>query len=82
MAKSFHVGIYSKDKIVYEGKAIYLVAPSVEGSLGILADHAAMVVKLLNGKITLRTPDGNISLIDSSGNGFLEVLHNQVTLLL
>ena len=82
MAKAFQVGIYSSDKTIYEGEIVSLVAPSVSGYLGVLADHAPMVVKLSTGKITLRTPGGNINVIDSSVDGFLEVLQNQVTLLL
>lgn len=82
MAKTFQVGIYSSDKIIYEGKAISLIVPSTSGSLGILAEHAPLVAKLSGGKITLRTREGNSSVIGSSPGGFLEVLKNQVTLLL
>ena len=82
MAKTFQVGIYSSDKVIYEGKAVSLIAPSVLGFLGILADHAPLVAKLSSGKITIRTGQGNTSVIDSSPGGFLEVLQNQVTLLL
>ena len=82
MAKTFQVGIYSSDKIIYEGQAISLIVPSVSGFLGILADHAPLVAKLSGGKITIRTRQGNTSVIDSRSSGFLEVLKNQVTLLL
>ena len=82
MAKTFQVGIYSSDKIIYEGKAISLIAPSVLGFLGVLADHAPLVAKLSSGKITIRTREGNTKVIDSSSGGFLQVLQNQATLLL
>ncbi|MCK9432371.1 MAG: F0F1 ATP synthase subunit epsilon [Candidatus Omnitrophica bacterium] len=82
MAKLFQVGIYSTEKTVFEGQAVSLVVPSVEGSLGILADHAPLVAKLGNGKIVLRDGKGGTSLIDSSPEGFLQVLNNQVILLL
>jgi F-type H+-transporting ATPase subunit epsilon len=82
MAKTFQVGIYSSDKIIYEGEVISLIAPSVSGYLGILADHAPLVAKLSSGKISMRTREGNTSVIDSSPGGFLQVLQNQVTLLL
>jgi len=82
MAKTFQVGIYSSDKIIYEGEAVSLIVPSVLGSLGVLANHAPLVAKLLPGKITLRLPQGNTSVIDSSQSGFLQVLENQATLLL
>ena len=80
--KVFQVGIYSRDKIIYEGQAVSLIAPSESGYLGVLADHAPIVAKLSIGKITVRTPEGNTTVIDSSSGGFLEVLQNQATLLL
>jgi F-type H+-transporting ATPase subunit epsilon len=80
--KTFQVGIYSRDKIIYEGRVISLIVPSVSGYLGVLANHAPIAVKLSNGKITLRTLEGNTSVIDSSPGGFLEVLQNQATFLL
>ena len=82
MAKTFQVGIYSSDKVIYEGEAISLIVPSASGFLGVLADHAPLVARLSNGKITIRTREGNTSAIDSSPGGFLQVLRNQVTLLL
>jgi F-type H+-transporting ATPase subunit epsilon len=82
MAKTFQVGIYSADKIIYEGPAVSLVAPSALGSLGILADHAPLVAKLLSGKITIRTLEGSRNVIDSPSGGFLQILHNQAVLLL
>ena len=82
MAKLFQVGIYSSDKTIYAGEVVSLVAPSVAGYLGILAEHAPMVVKLSSGRITLRFPAGNTLIIDSSGGGFLEVAKDQVSLLL
>ena len=82
MAKTFQVGIYSSDKIIYEGKAISLIVPSVSGFLGVLADHAPLVAKLAGGKITIRNRQGNTSVIDSSSGGFLQVLKNQATILL
>ena len=80
--KSFQVGIYSRDKVVYEGQAISLIVPSVSGYLGVLANHAPIVAKLSSGKITIRSLEGDTTVIDSSSDGFLEVLQNQATLLL
>jgi F-type H+-transporting ATPase subunit epsilon len=80
--KTFQVGIYSRDKIIYEGLVVSLIVPAVSGYLGVLANHAPIAAKLSNGRITLRTLEGNTNVIDSSQGGFLEVLHNQATLLL
>jgi F0F1-type ATP synthase epsilon subunit len=80
--KTFQVGIYSRDKVIYEGKATSLIVPSELGYLGVLADHAPLVAKLSEGKITIRNSEGGSTLVDSSAGGFLEVLQNQATLLL
>lgn len=82
MTKAFKVGIYSADQILYAGEAVSLMAPSVSGYLGVLADHAPLVAKLAAGKITILTPKGDTHVIDSSAVGFLEILKDQVTLLL
>lgn len=82
MVKTFQVGIYSSDKIIYEGQIASLVVPSVAGFLGVLANHAPLVAKLSSGKITMHTQEGNVSVIDSSPGGFLQILQNQATLLL
>ncbi|MCX5669557.1 MAG: F0F1 ATP synthase subunit epsilon [Candidatus Omnitrophica bacterium] len=82
MAKTFQVSIYSSDQTLYEGEAISLIAPSVSGYLGVLANHAPIVAKLVAGKITLRLSTGKTSVIDVSAGGFIEVLENKVTLLL
>jgi F0F1-type ATP synthase epsilon subunit len=50
--------------------------------LGILADHAPLAARLFKRKITLRLASGGVNLVDSSINGFLEVVKNQATILL
>lgn len=82
MAKTFQVNVYSSDQTLYEGEAVSLIVPAVSGYLGVLADHAPLVVKLADGKITIRSRQGNTNIIDSSPGGFLQVLQNQATLLL
>ncbi len=82
MAKTFQVGIYSQDKIIYEGEAVSLVVPSAFGYLGVLANHAPLAAKLSAGAIIIRTRQGEARIIDSSCQGFLQVLDNQATLLL
>ncbi len=82
MAKTFQVGIYSSDKIIYEGEAVSLVAPCALGLLGVLADHAPLAAKLSAGKIIINTPQGVTRAVDSSVTGFLQVQYNQATLFL
>ncbi len=80
--KTFQVNINSREKVIYEGKAVSLIVPCQSGYLGILADHAPLAARLSKGKITLRLASGGVNLVDSSINGFLEVVKNQATILL
>ncbi|MDD5108610.1 MAG: F0F1 ATP synthase subunit epsilon [Candidatus Omnitrophica bacterium] len=82
MLKAFQVGIYSSDKIIYEGEAVSLVAPSESGYLGILASHAPLVAKLKCGVITFKDNAGLARSIETKQAGYLEVLRNNITILL
>ena len=82
MDKTFDLGIYSTEKTIFEGKVTSLIAPSVSGYLGILADHTPLAAKLSLGKIILRLSSGKIVELDSDVGGFLEVCQNQASILL
>jgi F-type H+-transporting ATPase subunit epsilon len=82
MEKLFKVNILTAQKIVYFGEASSLIAPGELGYLGILADHAPLLTSLVPGRILIRDASGGHSVINSKGNGFLEALKNNITLLL
>jgi len=82
MAKVFQFGIYSSEKTIYEGQVTSLIAPSVSGYLGILADHAPIAAKLKPGVITFKDISGKSTAIDTQAEGYLEVLHNRATILI
>lgn len=82
MSKTFDVVIVSPEKIVYQGKAVSLTVPSESGYLGVLVDHAPLLANLASGKIILKQEAGSPIKFDYEGQGFLEVLNNNVTLLL
>jgi F-type H+-transporting ATPase subunit epsilon len=82
MDKVFEVGIYSSDKVIYEGRAVSLIVPSELGYLGILAFHAPLVAKLKPGVITFRDNAGLAKAIEIKQTGYFEVLQNKATILL
>ncbi len=82
MEKAFKVNIITPDQTVYTGEVSSLIAPAALGYLGVLANHTPFIANLLPGKITLRNNSGKLTVIDSKGKGFLEVLKNNATLLL
>ena len=82
MEKAFQLNILTPDKIIYEGKTVSLTVPGEAGYLGILPNHAALVTTLVAGKIVLKDEKGEQKIIESQGKGFLEVFHNDVTVVL
>lgn len=82
MEKLFSVEIISPEKIIYRADIQSLVVPSELGYLGILADHAALIAHLAEGKIILKDGAGEERVFHSGSQGFLEVLENKVTIVL
>lgn len=82
MAKLFNLGIYSAQRSIFEGKVCSLIAPSECGYLGILADHAPLVARLVRGKLILKDNDGNGRVIDNPAFGFLQVGKDQTRVFL
>ena len=58
MAEEFQVHILSADRTFYDGNAVSLILPSLDGELGILARHMNMVAGVVPGELRLRLADG------------------------
>ena len=71
--------IVTAERVVYSEDVDVLVAPGVDGELGILPRHAPLLTILKPGEIRV-VKNGEESYIAVSG-GFLEVLGNKVTIL-
>ena len=65
---------------MFEGDVEYVEVPGVEGYLGVLAHHAALVTALASGNLTVRQVGGENETWQVSG-GFFEVSSNQATVL-
>ena len=76
----FLLSIVTPEKIFYEEEVSSLVAPGIEGYLGILTDHAPLITALVPGKLTVKNSKGPEVIMAVSG-GFLEVLKNKVVVL-
>jgi F-type H+-transporting ATPase subunit epsilon len=81
MERTFDINIMTGQAVVYSGKISSLIAPSVNGYLGVLADHAPLVSILKTGKITLKDATGKPVIFDVEGEGLIHVLKNDVTIL-
>ena len=71
--------IVTAERQVYAEDVDIVVAPGMDGELGILPRHAPLLTVLKPGEITIRQ-DGEESIIAVSG-GFLEVLGDRVIVL-
>ena len=76
---TMHLEIITAERRVYADEVEVLVAPGIDGELGILPHHAPLMTALQPGEIMIRK-DGEETFMAVSG-GFLEVMGNQVTIL-
>jgi F-type H+-transporting ATPase subunit epsilon len=77
----FLLTIVTSEKIFYEEEVSSLIAPGVEGYLGILTDHAPLITSLVPGKLTVKKDSRDSEVILAVSGGFLEVLKNKVVIL-
>ena len=77
---TFKLSILTPEGEIYCGDAVSVIAPGIDGSFGIWANHAPMMAALGIGEIIYRTPDGESVEIAVAG-GMLEVSNNAVSLL-
>jgi len=80
MPPLFTLTVVGPEHRVYEGKVAGLVAPGLDGYLGVLARHAPMVAELTAGELTVVDQEGERKWFAVSG-GFLEVGWQEVTVL-
>jgi len=76
----FHLSIVTAEGSLYEGDIEMLVAPAVDGEIGILTNHHPLVTKLGPGAMRVVKTDKSEQIVFVNG-GYLEVLNNRVTIL-
>ena len=54
----FPLHILAADKPFYEGDCESLVVPTLDGEYGVLAHHCNIILAIVPGTLTYRTPDG------------------------
>jgi F-type H+-transporting ATPase subunit epsilon len=79
-ATTIQVNIVSADAKIFSGKAELVVAPAIEGEVGIVAGHTQLLTMLKPGPIRIIFPGGEEEVYYISG-GFLEVQPLTVTVL-
>jgi F-type H+-transporting ATPase subunit epsilon len=73
------VAIISPERTVFEGEASMVVAPAWDGQVGILPNHAPMLVLLGEGPLRVDAAGGSQHF--TVAGGFMQVYENTVTVL-
>jgi F-type H+-transporting ATPase subunit epsilon len=77
--KKLRCEIITPSKIIFNGDVNMVIAPSVNGELGILPLHTSLVAMLKIGELRLKIGD-NYEYI-AIGKGYLEVREDKITIL-
>lgn len=80
MAFTLHVDIVSAETQIFSGKAEMVIAPAVNGELGILPFHAPLLARLKPGMVRIVVGGDTRESVFVSG-GFIEVQPHVVTIL-
>jgi len=73
------VEIVTVERMVYSGEADMVIAPGIEGELGILPRHAPLLTALQVGELRVKNDGEEISM--AIGGGFMEVSPDKVIVL-
>jgi F-type H+-transporting ATPase subunit epsilon len=76
---TMQVAIVTGESEIYRGEAEEVIAPGVEGEMGILPHHAALLTALKPGEMRIKLGGAEDNLFVSGG--FMEVYNNTVTVL-
>ena len=75
-----HIVVLTPEKEVFSGDISAVKVPGVTGQFEILKGHAAIVAALGNGEIRITPTSGSVQTFKIE-QGFVEVLHDEVSLL-
>jgi F-type H+-transporting ATPase subunit epsilon len=79
MSAAFPWSVITPEGTVASGECVFLVVPTAGGELGVLADHTALVARVVPGD--LRVTTGEAVTTVSVGGGVVDVRGNSVRLL-
>ena len=76
---TMQIAVVTGEREIYRGEAEMVVAPGVDGEMGILPHHAALLTALKAGEMRIKLGGAEEDLFISGG--FMEVYNNSVTVL-
>ncbi len=81
MADPLQIELVSADRVVWSGQASEVLARTVEGDLGVLADHAPLLSLLVPGVVVITPLEGEAAIKAAVAEGFISVANNRVSIL-
>lgn len=80
MADPMQVDLVSADRVVWQGEAREVLARTLEGEIGILADHTPVLGALAPGTVEIRS-ESDERLLAAVDGGFISVARNHISVL-
>lgn len=77
---TFQLDLVTPEKLLFSGQVRSVRAPGIEGSFGVLANHAPLMTALAIGLLKVEHENGDLEFIATSG-GFVEVNPQKVVIL-
>lgn len=81
MSDPLQIELVSADRVVWSGQASEVLARTVEGDLGVLADHAPLLSLLVPGVVVITPLEGEADIKAAVAEGFISVANNRVSIL-
>ena len=75
-----NIQIITPDKTLFEGEAVLVQLPGLDGSFELLTNHAPMISALKAGKVKIKIDDDKKQFFKIRG-GVVEVINNKVLIL-
>ncbi len=79
MAGALTVDVVAPDQVLWSGSAERVIAPTVEGEIGLLAGHEPVLALLKAGTVRVRVSDSETHEF-AIAQGFLSFDHNVITI--
>ena len=81
MADKLTVELVAPDRMVWSGEGDLVVIKTVDGEMGIMANHAPVLAELVEGGVMRVIDGGQQQLIAAVHGGFVSMSHNEVQVL-
>jgi F-type H+-transporting ATPase subunit epsilon len=81
MANTVRVDVVSAEEEIFSGEAEFIVAPALEGEVGVYPHHAPMITMIKPGALRIKLPDTKEEVLIFISGGMLEVQPGLVTVL-